>query len=799
MSKKLCLLGLFVLGIYGSIRSQSAISGRVIDQQGAAVDFANILLLNTTDSSLVKGELSDENGQWTMQVPFTGTFILRVTMLGYTDYDYPPFTIRKADEPMQLPEARLQSSSIQLAAVEVVAHKPFLEQRAGKLVVNVDQSITGQGGTLVDVLMKAPGVVVMNGKLKMAGRSGVTILIDGKPTRYMDIEALLREMPADNIERIEIIHQPDASYDADGTGGVINVILKKNVMLGTNGTFLLAGGIGKLPKYRTAMAINHGAGPWKMSFNGGYMYRSNYEELHLNRIVGDSEFDQSNFKPSKPYTGYFRSNIDWTPSARHIFGLSLGYTATTNNRLHTNTTAIGFADSAPYVELETKNQLNKQTNQYITGGNYTFLIDTSGQKLEADLSWIGFDRKGTSLANTAVTKGENVPYPSWRNEEPSQTNITVAKVDYTRPITAALKMQAGLKYSYAGIDNNLKSWNENSGEWVSNPQQTNHFVYTEHTGAAYLNASYSQNNWEANAGLRYEDNYAKGRSLTLDSSKTRHLQQLFPSFSVAAPMGKHFGLSASYSYRIERPNYQTLNPFLYYYDPYTFERGNTDLRPELTHSGKLTLTYDKHPFIALEYSRTKDIITLVTEQDDETGAAYAATVNLDYLQRYGGSVFFPMEFAKGLSGYGSLMLFYNRYSSDYLGGNFDRDVLSFSAYLQVAYKIGSGWSAELSGWYQGEGIEGIMNYKPFYSASMGIQKKLLDNRANFRLSYDAFAFRNWRGTLEYQNMDMEVTSIWETRVVQATFTWQFGSRFLSKDRQRPNSSAEETSRAGRKD
>jgi len=131
------------------------------------VDFANILLLNSKDSSLIKGELSDENGQWTMQIPFTGTFILRVTMLGYSDYDYPPFTIRKTEEAMQLPEARLQSSSIQLAAVEITARKPFLEQRAGKLVVNVDQSITGQGGTLVDVLMKAPGLVVMNGKLKI--------------------------------------------------------------------------------------------------------------------------------------------------------------------------------------------------------------------------------------------------------------------------------------------------------------------------------------------------------------------------------------------------------------------------------------------------------------------------------------------------------------------------------------------------------------------------------------------------------------------------------------------------------
>ena len=798
MSKKLCLSGLFVLGLYGSIWSQSVISGRVIDQQGAAVSFANILLINTIDSSLVKGELSDDNGGWTLQVSFTGTFMVRVVMLGYTDYDYPPFTIKKA-EPLQLPEARLQSSAIQLAAVEVVARKPFLEQRAGKLVVNVDQSITGQGGSLVDVLMKAPGLVVMNGKVKMAGRSGVTILIDGKPTRFMDIEALLREMPADNIERIEIIHQPDASFDADGTGGVINVILKKNVMLGTNGTFLLAGGMGKLAKYRSALAINHGAGPWRLSFNGGYMYRSNYEELHLNRKVGEQQFDQSNYKPSKPGTGYFRSNIDWTPSTRHIFGLSLGYTGTQNNRLHTNTTAIGVVDAAPFLELETNNQLNKRAQQYNAGGNYTFLIDSSGQKLEADVSWIGLNRQGSSLANTAVTSGESILYPSWRNDEPSQTNIAVGKVDYTRPLTKALKMQAGAKYSYANIDNNLRSWNETGGEWVSNPQQTNHFVYTEHTGAAYINASYSNKNWEANAGLRYEDNSAIGRSLTLDSTKSRRLQQLFPSFSVAAPMGKHFGMSASYSYRIERPSYQTLNPFIYYYDPYTFEKGNSDLRPELTHSGKMTLTYDKHPFISLEYSRTKDIITLVTEQDDATGAAYAATVNLDYLERYGGSVFFPMAFAKGLSGYGSLMLFYNRYSSDYLGGNFDRDVLSFSAYLQVAYKIGSGWSAELSGWYQGEGIEGIMNYKPFYSASMGVQKKLLDDRATLRLSYDSFAFRNWRGTLEYQNMDIDVTSIWETRVVNATFTWQFGSRFMGKDRQRANSTAEEATRANRKD
>lgn len=772
--------------------------GKITDENGAPLAFANVLLLKASDSTLVKGELTADDGTWVMEGPFNGIYFIRTSLLGYNDQSGENFTL-KSGETLELQVSQLESASIELETVEVKARKPFLEQKAGMLVVNVEQSITGQGGNLMDILKKAPGLIVMNGQIRLAGRSGVAILIDGKPTRYMDIHSLLREMPADNIARIEIISQPDASYDADGTGGVINIILKKNAMLGTSGTVQAGAGYGKLPKYRGGILLNHGSGPWRFSLNTGYSYRTNHEELHLDRIVGDTRFVQANLKPSKPQSAYIRTSVDWSPSQRHLFGLAAGLTAVQNNRTAVNTTGIGPVDSAAYLTLETTNQLTRDVRHASLSGTYSFKIDTSGQLLESDISWTRYNRGGGSLANTFVTMGEATPFPAWRNEEPSNTHIFASRLDYTLPLTRNLKIKSGLKFSYAEIDNDLKSWSETGGDWVENPFQTNHFVYTERTGAAYITTSYSSDKLELNAGLRYEDNYADGKSLTLDSTNTRHLKQLFPNFNLAYAMGKHFGLSGAYSYRIERPSYQSLNPFIYYYDPYTYERGNSNLRPELTHSAKLSLTYDKQPFINFEYTRTKDIITLVTEQDDATGAAYAATVNLDYLERYGGSVFFPMSFVKGMSGYSGIMLFYNRYSSDYLGGDFDRDQLSLTLYLQMNYKFNDSWSAELSGWYQGKGLEGLMAYKPFYAMSLGVQKKMMNDRANLRVSFDDFIYRVWNGELDYQNMQMDIRNVWETSIVQATFTYKFGSRFLAKEKKREGSAEEETQRANRKE
>ena len=271
--------------------AQSAdISGQIITDEGAAAEFANVLLLVTAESSVVKLELSDEKGSYKFQDVDAGDYIVRVQGIGFDDYFSTPFSMDGTNK--VLPVIEVVAMAMVLDEVEVVARKPFLEQKAGRLVVNVDQSITGQGGSVTDLLKKVPGLVVVNDRVSMAGRNGVTILIDGRPTRYMDIQSLLNEMPADNIAKIEVISQPGAEYDAEGTGGVINIVLKKNALYGTNGNVTTGIGYGELPKYRIGTNLNHRNGPWNLTFATGYNNRTWVERLELDRAVGDLSYVQ---------------------------------------------------------------------------------------------------------------------------------------------------------------------------------------------------------------------------------------------------------------------------------------------------------------------------------------------------------------------------------------------------------------------------------------------------------------------------------------------------------------------------
>jgi len=315
-------------------------------------------------------------------------------------------------------------------------------------------------------------------------------------------------------------------------------------------------------------------------------------------------------------------------------------------------------------------------------------------------------------------------FPDRVNLEPSSADIISGQADYKKPLSKALIFRAGAKASMAELDNELIARFNNGGEMVLDEGLSNQFLYNENIQALYSSLGWESGEYSANFGLRYERTDMEGYNVTVDSFNRREFSQLFPSVSFSMPLTGPLGLALAYSYRIERPSYYDLNPFVSYLDPLTFEKGNPFLRPELVHSGQLSLTYEKQPFFNLSYDYTSDVIADVTEQINEdngvfrAGTAFQNTVNLDRYVRYGGSLFLPLDFiAKPISGYIGGMLYYNDYASDYLGGELDQDQWSFTGFFQVNAKLPFDWKGEVSGWYQGNGIEGIIRTNPLYVQS----------------------------------------------------------------------------------
>ncbi|MBC6993859.1 TonB-dependent receptor [Neolewinella lacunae] len=766
-----------------------SVSGRVMGD-GEAAAFTNVLLLKAADSSVVKLELADETGHFTFAGIVAADYFVRTSGIGIGEQNHPGFSLA-AGQDLTLPDYLLQSSGTTLDAVEVVARKPFLEQKAGMLVVNVDQSITGQGGTLIDLLRKVPGVVVVGDRVSMAGKSGLTFLIDGRPTKYMDLQSLLRDMPADNIKSIEVISQPGAAFDAEGSGGVINIVLKKNSLLGTNGQVYIGGGYGELAKYRSGVDLSHRQGKVNLTGGASYNHRSWVEGLDLVRRFSDRTFLQSNTSTGTPTSYSVRGGMDYDFNDRNRAGINARYGWGSSPRNGDNRTEVVTPETHQLMEsFVTNPREEKEWYSLNTDAFYRIKLDTSGQELNFDASYNRFERDTRIELKTV-----GADFPDRINLEPSMANIISGQVDYKKPFGEHYAFSAGVKMSRAELDNELLARVAENGGFVVDANLSNRFLYDEDIKAAYTSLRWEKGELGANIGLRYEDTRMEGYNVTVDSFNRRNFAQLFPSLSFSAPAFGPVGVSLAYSYRIERPSYYDLNPFISYLDPLTFEKGNPFLRPELIHSAQFSLTYEKQPFFNLSYDFTSDVIADVTEQDAVTGIAFQNTVNLDRFVRYGGSLFFPLDFiAKPISGYGGFQLYYNDYTSNFLGGNLDQDQWSLTAFFQVNAKLPMGWKGEVSGWYQGKGIDGIIRTNPLYGVSAGLEKDFLDDRLNLVLSGDGIIQKFFTGTIRYQEQNLDVLSTWEAPVFSAKLTYKFGNRFLKRNEGRNSSASEERGR-----
>ena len=776
--------------------SQHKISGSVLDETETPLEFANILLYESADSVLVRGELTAADGSFRFAAIEPGRYYLLISMLGYADRYETTFEL---ETDLELPTYRLGAAATDLDEFTVSARKPFLEQRAGRMVVNVEGSIAGNNGSLQDLLKRVPGMVVVNGQLQMAGKPGVTIYIDGKPTRYLDVQSLLKDMPAENILKIEVITQPDASYEAAGTGGIVNIVLKKNLSLGTNGSARIGVNSGRYLGYNASVRLNRREGPWNVFGGASYSHNTGFEELDLQRRAGSLLFVQENHAPWTPNTYGLDGGTDYQIDDRHSVGVSGRYRWSNNDRENVNLTTITEGDT-PGGELvqrfRTTNQLTRDYTFYNLDGHYTFDIDTSGQKLLLTGTMSTFDRTTSTNLATELLQGEPLNFNFTRDETPTLVDIRALKLDYTKPLNEKMELKIGGKLSHVEVDSDLQAEQRVNGEWINNVGISNHFVFEEDIRAVYGNFNYTSKKMDLAAGLRYESTQSVGNSITLDSINQRDYDRLFPSISVNVPLGKVLGLAGAYSYRIDRPNYSSLNPFINFVDPYTFERGNPFLQPQYTHSTKLSLTYEKQPFFNLEHNVTQDVMVFVTEQDNETGVAFAQDINLENYAQTGGSLFFPLDFiGHGISGYGGGMLYWSRYDSEYLDARFEEDAWQFTGFLQINAKLGEKWKAEATGWYQGNGLDGIIQFEPLYGVSFGVETELLNEQATLSLSLDDAFYRYFHGRVDYQDQQMAIVSKWQVQRVGLRFTYRFGNKYLKTKNRVRSAAGDEVNRA----
>ena len=778
------------------LSAQNSIKGKVVDSKNNPIFFATVAAYNSADSTLVQAESTAEDGSFAINNLKDGDYYLTASMLSYTDQTIANLSVPGSENDLNF---QLGADANLLSTIEIKDKAPLLEQRADKLIVNVEGNITNTSGSLLDVMRKVPGMLVVRDRLSLAGSGTPTILLNGKTTQYMDVQSLLKDMPGDNIKKVEIIHQPGAEYEAAGSGPIINIIMKKNALFGTNGSVNVGLGYAELWDYNTGLNLSHYAGRFNISGGMGYSRNAYVEELILTRRltdIGDAidgQYDQTNTDRATPRTYRANLRMDWDVTDKHRFGLDTKYYNNENKYVSENVTIVDLYNTeAEDYRLNTDNDINRAWEYSAVNPYYIFEIDTAGQKLELDAN---FSRYKIDGFNTLTTISNTNPLPSaQRYDQPGNTKIFATTLDYTLPLTKAIELKTGAKYSSASLDNNLISEFRVDNEWVNNTSQSNHYLFDETIAAVYGKLSWTAGEWGGTAGLRYEGSESIGNSLTLDSIQTRNIRKVFPSFSLSRKIGNSLKPTISYSKRINRPRYSSLNPFVYYLDPFTFERGNPNLRPELTHSAKFTLSYDGQPFFNVEYKQSSESIVEVTEQVATNQEAFKTDVNFESRTQFSASLFFPLDMIPGLSGYGGVIQSKNSYDSPYIGGQFETSQWNTTAVLQAEFELPGEIQAEVGGWYTSSNQEGIFKSEYLYGTSCGLSKKFLDNKLKVSIGVEDFVNRFWHANVDYQQ-DMDLTSTWATPSCSLRLSYKFGNQHLKSKKKRSGSASEELRRA----
>lgn len=768
-----------ILGVL-SAQGQNKISG-LITENNVPLEYANVILYNKTSKEVVTGTISDKQGVYAFNSIKNGIYYIEVSMLGFKTKTSKEFQL-SADKELNF---TLNEEAESLNEVVVKSKRPVIRQTAEKLVVDLENSEM-INSNLKDVMKRVPGVIVTNNGISYAGQNNIRILINGKTTDYMDMNTLLRDMPADNIARVEMVEQPGAEFDAAGSGPIINIILKKNVRLGTNGTVVGWVGEDEGVEYGTSASIGSYKNKLNWQASAGYSSPTWREDLFIKRTVDGATYNQATIEPYNPKTARVSGSVDYYITEEHTIGVGVRNINTNSDRNSNSSNIITSNNGTDY--LLSQNSFNR--DQVVFNVNPYYEYKTEKQKLTLDFNFV--DYSNDNINTISSLEGSTVPYTNQRYLQDGKYQIKTYKVDYSKQFTKDFKLSLGSKYAAVDTDSDLMSFSENTnGEFVFNEDASNRFLVEENIFALYSKLNITSGEWSFSGGLRFEDSNTKGTSNSTNETRERKISKLFPSASVSKKLGESLSANVAYSYRISRPSYSTLNSFVTYYDPLSSDIGNENLKPAFTNNYQFNLTFDGQPFFTIGYSETKDAMFQFVSQNNETAEISRTTINLTDSENWNFRLFGPLSFIEGVDGYTGFIVNYNKLES--VPDNLNLDKWSLIWFTQASYELPWEINAEISGNYGTGALDGGLDVDWFAGIDFSLGKTFLDDRLKVNLGLSKILNRGYVGKINYNNLFADVESNESRRNVQLRVSYSFGSRY-GKQKNRENSSKEEQNR-----
>ncbi|PUV22028.1 outer membrane beta-barrel family protein [Sphingobacterium athyrii] len=766
------------------------IKGQTVGEDKQAIPYVSILLYRVKDGTLASTAASDSTGNFRFTNLKAGTYFIKVKSLTHQDTFSPHFRLEEHFDEYDLGKILLLQNNAYLAEVVVERKKQFIEQQQDKLVFNIENSTLADGNNGLELLSKIPGVAVdESGSLSIKGKSGATVMINGKIT-YLSADQLanlLRSTSSMDINKIEVMSNPNAKQDAAGSAGIINIVLKKGLKQGFNGSVSANAGAGRGAHLGGSLNLNYRTekinvfGIYNQYFQNLEYYNSLTRYFYTDRGSDpDSYSQQENTIQPKLRSNNFRVGMDYSINSKQTIGFLINggfgkypkYEPTTNSLRNFNTDNLISAST-------TVTEGKERWRDMLYNFNYNLKLNDKGHELKLDLDFVDHYSKMDQQLNTAyhnVGPSTSLANSSRIGDIPSDNQVYVAKLDYTLPLPKEYKLEAGWKSSDVRTENDLHYDTLQNDQYVPDLGTSNHFIYKETIHAGYVNLSKSWHKFSTQLGIRGEYTRTRSHQITLNEQFERSYFKLFPAAFLTYTANDNHKVQTSYSYRVQRPSFWDLNPFRVYTDPFSYAEGNSNLNPAYEHSFELAYTYASKYVLTLNYAQRSNVVNGILGRDPlNPYITFERPENIGSFKNYGISFIAPTQ----LTSWWSATHFANYYRNEYELPQEDELIIrkgnTLSLNSQNSFKLPEGWSIELGGNYVSGLTVGISHIKSYGQVYSGIQKNLLNKKATLKLVVnDIFRTNNRRYETISPTIRLIGRSNPDSRTAILSFSYRFG-------------------------
>lgn len=782
--------------------AQVKVTGNVRVENNVPLASATAYLMKAKTTVILKAVVTDENGEYQFSDIQAGSYYVDVKMVGYTANKSNVFDINKSD--YKIPTILLNTDTRKLQEVAVEGKRPMVESKPGKLVLNVENSPLAAGNNALDIVQRAPGVSLdNNNNLQLMGQSGVSVTIDGRQT-YMSGEQLvnfLKSTDGNQIKSVEVITTRAAKDDAEGAVGTINIVLKKNRMEGFNGTFNMTAGRGEKFRGNSSLSLNYKKNNTTVFGSYAYSNEKSHRKLLLDRVIQNkgekTYFKQRSILDEKEQNHSYRFGVEQRTSARNT--LTVQFNGSNNIEYNDNDSKTNVGKSFTTLDslLISTSQFKELFDRYSANLNNEFRIDSNGRKLTLDLDWSKFKSSKRVGYNNQYFDGQLdaiTPEEIQRSRMPIGIDIYVAKLDYEQPLSKVSKLEMGAKYSNVTSDNDLTFEDFLNNSWINNEKRTNHFVYKEQIAAGYIDYNNTIGKWGLKLGARGEYTFSDGNSLTLNKQVKRNYFKLFPNANLTYTLDENHILSLGYARKITRPNYRQLNPFDYFIDKLTFERGNPYLNPQFSNEFTLNYTLMQRYNVTLGINDVRDAIVESMGQDSVLKQTWVIRENLGKNLTAYLNLNIPITVSKIWSMNNNITGIHFNFDGMVSGHPLKRKSFLLQATSMHNLKLAKSLSANVNLRYFSPFKYNVYDMKARWDMEVGATKTFKDQRSSLKLAVsDLFNTGNQNLKTNFGDFDSSIRQYQDRRVVRLTYSYKFGN--LKNNYRKKDTSNEEKERA----